>query len=306
MNAPDDIRMPDTAASSLRRWLGPARDTRALDIVLNLTAITLLLRPFDVWWVSPFVLLGAGLSLLFPPVRSRAITWWTLAVLVSLRIAAVWPLSDNHIYLLAYWCLAVGLALQAEDSAAVLASASRWLLGAAFAFAVLWKAFLSPDYLDGRFFRVTLLTDPRFADAVRVIGGLSKDDLDRNREALQALPQGAELLTPAPIVEPPRFRALALALTWGGVLLEALLAILHVGPWSRRLDPVRHVTLMLFCITTYAFAPVAGFGWLIATMGLAQCEPERRVTRGAYVAVFFLVLLYAEIPWAGVIADWMS
>ena len=58
MNAPDDIRMPDTAASPLRRWLGPARDTRALDIVLNLTAITLLLRPFDVWWVSPFVLLG--------------------------------------------------------------------------------------------------------------------------------------------------------------------------------------------------------------------------------------------------------
>ena len=27
----------------------------------------------------------------------------------------------------------------------------------------------------------------------------------------------------------------------------------------------RHAALMLFCITTYALAPVAGFGWLIAT-----------------------------------------
>ena len=33
------------------------------------------------------------------------------ALLAAARIVAVWPLSDNHIYLLAYWCLAIGLAL---------------------------------------------------------------------------------------------------------------------------------------------------------------------------------------------------
>jgi hypothetical protein len=292
--------------AALARLLGPGRDARSLDLVLNLTAIILLLRPFDVWWVSPFVLLGAGLCLLFPAVRGHAVTWWVLAGLIALRIVAVWPLSDNHIYLLAYWCLAVGLALHAVDADALLARASRWLLGAAFAFAVLWKAFLSPDYLDGRFFRVTLLTDPRFGDAVQVVGGMPKDTLDHNREALVALPGGASLLTPTPIVEPPRFRAFALALTWGGVLLEGLLALLHLGPWSRRLDLLRHLALLLFCVTTYAFAPVAGFGWLLATMGLAQCARDQHVLRGSYVAVFFLVLLYSEIPWAGVIASWMS
>ena len=53
-------------------------------------------------------------------------------------------------------------------------------------------------------------------------------------------------------------------------------------------------------------APVAGFGWLIATMGLAQCRPHQRSLRAAYVAVFILILMYSEVPWAGVLADWTA
>ena len=60
----------------------------------------------------------------------------------------------------------------------------------------------------------------------------------------------------------------------------------------------------MFCATTYALAPVAGFGWLIATMGLAQCRANQRMLRAAYVAVFLLILLYSEIPWTGVLAEW--
>ena len=63
-------------------------------------------------------------------------------------------------------------------------------------------------------------------------------------------------------------------------------------------------SLLAFCVTTYALAPVAGFGWLIATMGLAQCRPNQPRWRGAYIAVFVLILLYSEIPWTGVLADW--
>ena len=62
--------------------------------------------------------------------------------------------------------------------------------------------------------------------------------------------------------------------------------------------------LLAFCVTTYAFAPVAGFGWLIATMGLAQCRPHQQTLRGAYLAVFILILLYSEFPWTGVLAEW--
>jgi hypothetical protein len=281
-------------------------DTRALDVVLVLTALILLLRPLDVWWVTAAVLAGAGLAILFERVRLQAMTWWLLFSLVVARIVAVWPLSDNHIYLLAYWCAAIGIALAAPAPALSLAESSRWLLGAAFTLAVLWKAFLSPDYLDGRFFRVTLMTDDRFADAVMLAGGLTAAQMRTNRDYLAPLPEGAELLDPPPFAEPRAVRALAAAMTWGGVALEASVAVLCLLPAAGRVVLARHVALLLFCLITYALAPVAGFGWLIATMGLAQCRADQRVLRAAYVVVFFVVLLYSEVPWAGVLADWIK
>jgi len=289
------------------RLLQPAADEGGVaDPVLTLTAIILLLRPFDVWWVAPFVLVAACLSLVLRAVRRAPITWLLLAVLVAARIVFVWPLSDNHIYLLGYWCLAIGLALSGPAPAATLATSGRWVLGAAFAMAVLWKAVLSPDYVDGRFFRVTLLTDERFADASLVFGGLTRDQMAENRTFLEPLPEGAVLLHPPAFVEPPRLRAFAAVATWGGLALEALIALLCLIPAEGRMLVARHAALLLFCTTTYALAPVAGFGWLIATIGLAQCRPKQQLLRGAYISVFLLIVLYSEIPWAGVLAEWTA
>jgi hypothetical protein len=286
------------------RLLRPHHDEDGVaDSVLTLTAIILLLRPLDVWWVAAFVLPAACLSLLSRTVRRAPLTWLLVALFVGARIVVLWPLSDNHIYLLAYWCLAIGLALSSTAPAATLSASSRWLLGGAFGMAILWKAVLSPDYVDGRFFRVTLLTDQRFADAALVFGGLSRDQMAQNRAFLDPLPNGAELLSPPPFVEPPRLRAFAAITTWSGLILEGLIALTCLIP-LRRLDIARHVLLLAFCVTTYALAPVAGFGWLIATMGLAQCRPRQRLLLGAYVAVFILILMYSEVPWAGVLADW--
>src|SRR6187549_2078083 len=123
------------------RLLRPARDEGGVsDSVLTLTAIILLLRPLDVWWLAPFVLAAACLALAVRAVRRAPLTWLVVAALVAARVAVVWPLADNHIYLLTYWCLAIGLALSHAASAATLSSSSRWLLGASFAMAVLWKA----------------------------------------------------------------------------------------------------------------------------------------------------------------------
>ena len=275
------------------------------DSVLTLTAILLLLRPLDVWWLAPFVLAAACLSLTVRAVRRAPLTWILIAILVGARVVAVWPLSDNHIYLLAYWCLAIGLALSTAASAATLSASSRWLLAAAFVMAVVWKAVLSPDYTDGRFFRVTLLTDERFADAALMFGGLSRDQMAQNRAFLEPLPEGAALLHPPAFVEPPRLRAFARIATWGGLFLEAVIAtafLLPAGKWG---ELTRHASLLTFCLTTYALAPVAGFGWLLASMGLAHVRTDQHWLRGAYLAVFILILLYAEFPWAGLLAEWM-
>jgi hypothetical protein len=226
-----------------------------------------------------------------------------VALLVGVRIADDWPLADNHIYLLAYWCLAVALAMRNPNPGIALARQSRWLLGLAFALAVLWKAVLSPDFLDGRFFRVTLLTDPRFGEAAMLVGGLTQDQLDQNRQALRALPDGAELLDAPQVVEPARLRALAVVSTWGILALEASVAFAMFMPGSRATMILRHGALLVFCLVTYAFAPVAGFGWLLLVMGLAQCTENDRWLGYAYVTTFFLVLFYSEVPWAGLLLD---
>jgi hypothetical protein len=212
--------------------------------------------------------------------------------------------ADNHIYLLAYWCLAIGLALGTAAPERTLAASSRWLLAAAFTLAVVWKGILSPDYLDGRFFRVTLLTDDRFAGAAMLLGGVSAEQIRDARAFLQPLPEGAELADPAWFGEPPRLLALARIVTWVGLALEALVAALWLVPLTPPAVTARHGALLLFLVTTYALAPVAGFGWLLATMGLAACRRDDRAPQPGYVIAFFLILLYAEIPWADVLAEW--
>ena len=48
------------------------------------------------------------------------------------------------------------------------------------------------------------------------------------------------------------------------------------------------------CAVTYAIAPVAGFGRLIAVLGLSKCREDQLRLRLSYVAAFVLILLYAE------------
>jgi hypothetical protein len=279
------------------RWIRPGGEAASAELVFRLTAIELLLRPMGPWFIKPVILLLAGLALIFPKVARAPATWLALALLVAGRLVADWPLPDNHIYLLAYWCLAAGLALRAADVRPPLALSARLLVGLAFLFAVLWKAVLSPDYLDGRFFRVTLMMDDRFAGPVMLMTGLSAEQLKQNRDYLQPLPEGAELLHPPLLVEPPAFRRLAGAATYGMLALEASVALLFLLSWRSRFETARHVFL-LACLVTYAFAPVAGFGWLLLVVGLAQCLPEQRLLRFAYILSFFLILLFSEIPWA--------
>jgi hypothetical protein len=47
-------------------------------------------------------------------------------------------------------------------------------------------------------------------------------------------------------------------------------------------------------VVTYGVAPVAGFGWLLAVMGLSQCREDQILLRSSYLAAVVLILLYAE------------
>jgi hypothetical protein len=260
---------------------------------LALTLLVFPLRPIGVGWVRAALLLLAVLGLLVPALRRSSALWLTLAGLAGWRVVADWPLADNHSYLLCYWCLAIGLALLTRDPVDFLALNARRLLALAFGLAVVWKL-LSPDYLDGTFFRVTLLVDPRFEDLARLVGGLTPDLLDRSREALWQHLDGLPARLAVPALG-ARFDALALFLTLWTIAIEALIAIAFFWP-GRALAGLRNGALLLFCTTTFAAMPtIADFGWLLVAMGLSQCEVRRTRTRLTYLAVFALILLCREL-----------
>jgi hypothetical protein len=283
------IRLPRLAAEVNDRF------------ALRLTLLVLLLRPPGEGVLRTATWLTAGAALVAPPLMERTSVWFFLTALITLRLVSNWPLADNHIYLLAYWCLAVSLSIAVQErhpgegvDAEVRRASSRWLVGCAFLFAVLWKGVLAADYTDGRFFRVTLLTDDRFASLARAVGGLTQQQLATNRKALAPLPAGVETVGGPVLIEPPSLRRLAGGLTWGGLALEALVAAAFLLPAQGLVRHLRHPALLAFCIATYAVAPVAGFGWLLAILGLAHAPRDATGYRVAYIVVFALVMVYAE------------
>jgi hypothetical protein len=280
-----------------------APDSSSVALVLRVTLLALVLQPGGPPVARAGILVVAGLGLVSPRCLRAPALWLGLAVLVGLRVVLDWPLADNHIYLTGYWCLAVALGLRTPIPAPMLATGGRLLVGLAFAFAVLWKGVLSPDYADGRFFRVTLLTDQRFEDAALLIGRLTPGELTANRQALRPLPDAVEPVDGPELTEPPAFARLAGAATWGMLLLEAVVAAAFLAALPPAVAWVRHAALLLFAATTYAFAPVAGFGFVLLAMGLAQCGAAQWVWRGLYLASFGLVLVYREIPWARLVLE---
>jgi len=264
-------------------------------LALRLTLLTLLLRPIGDRLFQPFILGLAALGLLLPDRLRWPPLWIALFLLTALRVLFGWPMADNHAYLLCYWCLAVVLAVVAHDPQVCLAFNGRLLIGLAFACATLWKAVLSPDYLDGRFFRVTLLIDPRFESFALLVGGLNMELLESWRQFIAQHVDGqlVEMFNKPP--ESTRFLWLAYCMTWWTVLLEGVIATAFLWPGERRIAKWRNALLLLFCATTYAVATVEGFGLLLLAMGVAQCKTARKRTYWAYLAVFALVLAYREL-----------
>jgi hypothetical protein len=298
--------MTSASRGPIGSWLERILSTEGFELALRLTLLGLLLQPVGNESFRPWILLIAGVGLFVPSVTRRVELWGLLAVLTGLRVVLDWPLGDNHAYLLFYWCLAVALSLCVEDESQRLARHGRWLIGLVFAFAVAWKTVLSSEFVDGTFFRVMLLTDPRFEDLVRLVTSLTTEEVELHRSALMRHADGVML----PISDLPRrpegFDGLARFMTFWTLGIEGLVALLFLWPPGRGPSAFRDLALLAFCATTYAIATVAGFGWLLVAMGIAQCDPERNRIRSCYVACFGLILFYREVPWARLLADWLA
>ena len=270
-----------------------------MELALRVFLLVLLLDAPLFWFQRVPLQIAAALGLLWPALGRDARYWAGLTALVSWPLFWNWPFSDNHDYLRAFAALAVTLALTTRAPAPALRLSARLLVGGAFFFATLWKVVISPDWLDGTFFRVTLLSDPRFHDLAVLAGGASWATLDAFDAALRGVLAGTSAW-PGGFVEPSGLLPLALALTAFTAALEASIALAFLWP---RLARFRNVLLIAFGATTFAFATVRGFGFLLMTLGLAQCEDDERRARLAYVATLFLIEAYRSVPWSRMLID---
>jgi hypothetical protein len=279
-----------------RTFLADLLEMERAELALRLLAVALLFQPVGDRWVRPVAMLVAAVVLLSPRALRSPWSWSVLALLAAVRIALVWPVSDNHAFLLAYWCLAAAVAAIAPDRDRVLAWNGRALVAGAFAFATLWKLVLSPDFLDGRFFAVTLVGDPRFESFTLLATGMDRDELYDLRDLVRDHTDGVFVPWEEMPPPPPRLFAVARVMTAATVALEAAIAVAFAAPLGPGVAWIRDALLLVFCAGTYALAPVAGFGWLLLSMGIAQLDPARRAWRVAYLAVFALVLVETRWP----------
>jgi hypothetical protein len=271
-----------------------------MELALRVFLLVLLLDASLFWFQRLPIQIACGLGLLLPALARDARFWAGVTLLTAWPLVWNWPFSDNHDYLRACAALAVALALGARDPAGSLRTSARLLIGATFFFATLWKLALSPDFVDGTFFRVTLLADPRFHDLAVLATGASWETLDAFDAALRAFLAGRPEGWPGSFVEPPGLRPLALALTLFTGAIEAAIAAAFLWP---RLARYRNALLIAFGASTFAFATVRGFGWLLMTLGVAQCETDERRARVAYVATLFLIEVYRSVPWSRMLID---
>jgi hypothetical protein len=275
-----------------------------LDLAARMTLIYFMVRPLGPWWASVTAVLLASTALLVPALARRPVLWFVLALAVASWVIPAWSFMDNHGFLLVYWCAALGCSLaMGEQSEAVLATNARWLLGLAFALAALWKVVLAPDFLDGTFFRATLLADGRFRQLSLLAGGMTPETYQHNVEQLHRLGLGRLGLTAVQLVEPHRQVVLAYVSTWWTALVETSLGVLFLLPRRLRVTRWGDPLLIFFCWFTYPFATVAGFGWLLTILGIAQLEPHRRWVRALYLATFAFILIDKLVPWTQALVD---
>jgi hypothetical protein len=106
------------------------------------------------------------------------------------------------------------------------------------------------------------------------------------------------------LVEPAGLALVARLMTWWSILTESAIALVFFWPSRGKLaDGLRDATLLVFCWTAYSFGSVTGFGWLLLTMGIAQCDGGRKRTRWLYLLTFVLILVYARTPWSDLLAS---
>jgi len=263
-------------------------------LALQLTLLDFILKPVGSWEISAPVLTVAILALLIPGLLKNIIIWFLLAGLTLTWLILDWPLSDNHAYLLFIWCFAIFLSTYIKDKS-IIGKNARMMIGCVFLFAVIWKALLSPDFLDGRFFSLNMVEDPRFSEFTQLTCDITKDELNNFRDYVKQHVDGNLLHKKNINFDLKCLNKVSYFLTYYSVSLEFIIALLFLLPKRLYISKFRDYFLILFCVSIYSVATVEGFGWLLIAMGISQCD-DKKYTSLLYILCFLIILIYREVP----------
>lgn len=273
-------------------------------LVITASLMLILLYGDSAWFVDTPCRILALAMLLYPTWQRIPQLWLGLGFLVLAGACTAWATADNHRYLIGYWLLTVGVAYQHRYPAQCLRKNARVLIGLCFALATLHKL-LSPDFMSGEFFHFSLLQDPRL-EIFAGLFGFSPENVQFNEVARTALTSPSTPLTQVNLADVPSLRLVARVMSVWTIAIEGLLAVAFLFQRPRFIHDNRDLLLIFFIITTYALAPVIGFGWLLLIMGLAQSTAihNRRIPL-TYLLIILLLQFYAT-PWQQVLTPLFS
>ena len=166
------------------RWFYEQMTERdPLDWTLLLTLVLVLVSPGATapgYLVIPATIL-AVCGLFSRDLRHQRRYWFLFgAFLISIHVVLHYYTSDNHKFLIAFWCFSLGLSLSTHSPSTAVGWTGRNLVGLVFLLAVIQKL-TTWDYLNGTMFEFLLITDFRFQSIAQHLGGFPAESFASNQ-----------------------------------------------------------------------------------------------------------------------------
>lgn len=276
-----------------------------VDLALKLTMLVILIyHPFSSFInliILPPIILG-----IINQEFSRAKYFWPLIFsAMFLDLILRWNYVDNHMFLYAYWALTLALAffpkfLNKEiDPEKMIQTNAKYLIGLVMLCAFLWKC-LSPSFVDGSAMISYFYFDSRFLKLTSWITGKDLSSLFQYKSMLSSykdvylVPEAIHMFDKVPVDGNIRF--FSYLFSWWIIIIEGLLAFFFLTAKKLRSEIIANILLVLFIATTYIFADVKGFGWILLILGIAQTTDKTKIFKLLYFVCFILIQIYVYLP----------
>jgi hypothetical protein len=274
----------------LRTVLRDFASIARLDMALAMTALWFLIYNDVYTRVSTLIIITCVVGLLYKPLLKKWPYWLVMTLLLWWSMHLNDYLLRDEFQLGILWAIAILLSLATGKADRYLAINGRVLIGLIFLISVVQKL-IAPDYVDSSFFETIFLLDERFSPISSFL--VNSDVIAANSYAYRLITYFNNPLQTGALQSAESIRTLAFAVTWWTIFIEVVVGVLFLWPWRGRLavnriTRWRDIPMLIFLITTYPFAHVIPFSWMLVTMGIAQSE--KKWVRMAYLVVLFIGL----------------